>query len=307
MVFKHVWIFPTLAALFAYLAFFIGYGVGIANDHLDAWFAFISDGGALPPESCIFGELLNLSAMFVAITVYVRHLQIVTFYDKIHHVHGRWRMGSTIMMWLGFVVAFGVSLVANVQETSIPVLHGIGAFMAFLVGVIYIWSQIAFTFVMRPTMTHTSITVARVVFGVFTTVGVLLHIIVQFGNPFVKRESDGTLPTMPPKVDGIVRVPSDSPYYANHLVSTLSEWFLGISLYLFVLTFAFELQHTSTHAPKVILKPKHRNVNKISSTTNTPITAFPNDELPNTTNDYASKGTAPKRTENEGPRNEYYY
>ncbi|VDM26879.1 unnamed protein product [Toxocara canis] len=217
-------------------------------------------------------------------------------------------MGSTIMMWLGFVVAFGVSLVANVQETSIPVLHGIGAFMAFLVGVIYIWSQIAFTFVMRPTMTHTSITVARVVFGVFTTVGVLLpdvylngkcdlsdpvitDIIVQFGNPFVKRESDGTLPTMPPKVDGIVRVPSDSPYYANHLVSTLSEWFLGISLYLFVLTFAFELQHTSTHAPKVILKPKHRNVNKISSTTNTPITAFPNDELPNTTNDYASKGT----------------
>uniref|UniRef100_A0A914RBE5 Uncharacterized protein n=1 Tax=Parascaris equorum TaxID=6256 RepID=A0A914RBE5_PAREQ len=54
----------------------------------------------------------------VAITIYVRHLQIVVFYGKIHHVAGRWRLYSTIMMCIGYVIAFGVSLVANVQVSN---------------------------------------------------------------------------------------------------------------------------------------------------------------------------------------------
>lgn len=60
----------------------------------------------------------NMCNFAVAITVYVRHLQIVVFYDKIHHVAGRWRLYSTLMMCLGYVIAFGTSLVANVQVSS---------------------------------------------------------------------------------------------------------------------------------------------------------------------------------------------
>uniref|UniRef100_A0A914ZFE4 DNA damage-regulated autophagy modulator protein 2 n=2 Tax=Parascaris univalens TaxID=6257 RepID=A0A914ZFE4_PARUN len=307
MVFKHVWIIPTLATLFAFLAFFIGYGVGIAADHLEAWFSFISDGGALPPESCIFGEFLNLSAMFVAITIYVRHLQIVVFYGKIHHVAGRWRLYSTIMMCIGYVIAFGVSLVANVQETSIPILHGIGAMLAFFCAVIYIWAQLIFTFTMRPTLTHNRITCARVILAMLTTVGLILYVVVHFANPFVPREQNGQLPTRPPKIDGIIRIPSDSPYFKNHLVATLAEWILGVSLYLFVLSFALELRFTFAHAPKIALKPAHKNVSKVYPIMNIPTVIVTNSDSSSVDSHRLNQENISNGNGYRKPNNEYHY
>ncbi|TMS37110.1 hypothetical protein L596_004111 [Steinernema carpocapsae] len=64
MAFDHAWIFPVLTATCALAAFFIGYAIGVSNGDEYAWLSYISDGGAIPPQSCIFGQLLNLSAVF---------------------------------------------------------------------------------------------------------------------------------------------------------------------------------------------------------------------------------------------------
>uniref|UniRef100_A0AC35FB31 Uncharacterized protein n=1 Tax=Panagrolaimus sp. PS1159 TaxID=55785 RepID=A0AC35FB31_9BILA len=57
-----LWMFPVLTFVFGVLAFIIGYIIAVSNGYENAWFSYISDGGTHPPESCIFGQLLNLSA-----------------------------------------------------------------------------------------------------------------------------------------------------------------------------------------------------------------------------------------------------
>ncbi|TMS37109.1 hypothetical protein L596_004111 [Steinernema carpocapsae] len=116
MAFDHAWIFPVLTATCALAAFFIGYAIGVSNGDEYAWLSYISDGGAIPPQSCIFGQLLNLSAVFMAITTYLRYLQFIDFYVHRHNVACRqWQRVNFGFMILGFFIAFGISVVANFQ------------------------------------------------------------------------------------------------------------------------------------------------------------------------------------------------
>ena len=93
-------------------------------------------------------------------TVYLRHRQIMEFYY--HHLqHNRkerraWRVYSNIFLWIGLGSAFGCSIVANFQvtrprpppksfqEINVIVVHYIGAFMSFGLGLIYCWAQTIF-------------------------------------------------------------------------------------------------------------------------------------------------------------------
>lgn len=43
--------------------FFFRYIIAVCNDHVEAAFPYISDTGSLSPESCIFGELINLGCV----------------------------------------------------------------------------------------------------------------------------------------------------------------------------------------------------------------------------------------------------
>ncbi|VDK45838.1 unnamed protein product [Anisakis simplex] len=270
---------------------FGGYGIGVAEDHLEALFSFISrrieqlkwkaygakyisiDIGA---NGMSLEELINLASL--ALSIYIRHLQTVVFYDKTHHVQGNWKMWSRVMMCIGFVTAFGVSLVANVQETAIPAVHDIGALLAFLCGVVYICSQVIFSLIMRPLITRKLITHIRLLLAVIATVSLVFYFTVLFGHIFVRREADGTMPTKPPRV-GVIRVPRDSPFFTNHLISTICEWILGLCLYFFVLSYAFELRNLYTHSPAIQLKPTHKNFKPIYMNINIPSMVLPDEPI----------------------------
>ena len=86
-----------------------------------------SDGGAFPPESGVFGELLNIAAFLstfllvstatmanlVALTVYLRHQQFDAFHAHDEHIDLDWT--SLVFLVIGWVSAFGMTLVANFQ------------------------------------------------------------------------------------------------------------------------------------------------------------------------------------------------
>lgn len=38
------------------------YGISLSNKHISSVWPYISDTGSLPPESCVFGQLLNIAA-----------------------------------------------------------------------------------------------------------------------------------------------------------------------------------------------------------------------------------------------------
>jgi hypothetical protein len=45
-------------------------------------------------------------------------------------------------LYLGWIGAFGISIVANFQETAVFRVHLTGALMAFGVGSAYLWTQV---------------------------------------------------------------------------------------------------------------------------------------------------------------------
>ncbi|MFH4981609.1 hypothetical protein AB6A40_008318 [Gnathostoma spinigerum] len=118
MALSKVWIIPLTTFVLSILAFLVSYTIAVLNNHVQAVWPYISDSGTLPPESCIFAQLLNISALFLAITSYLRHRQIVEFYWHHFKQEGYWRPISLTMLWLGYISSFGVSMVANFQVRS---------------------------------------------------------------------------------------------------------------------------------------------------------------------------------------------
>lgn len=52
------------------------------------------------------------------------------------------RSWNTASKWCGVIACFGVSLVANFQETAVTVMHFLGALGAFGVGAVYFLIQV---------------------------------------------------------------------------------------------------------------------------------------------------------------------
>lgn len=46
------------------------YLIAVLNNHVGAGFPYISDTGALPPESCVFGQFLTINA-FLSMYMYI--------------------------------------------------------------------------------------------------------------------------------------------------------------------------------------------------------------------------------------------
>jgi len=254
MAFHSVWIFPILATGFALAAFICGYTIAAGKNDADAWFMYISDGGAKPPESCIFGQLLNLSAMFLAISSYLRHRQYVVYYG--HYCKdkdGWWNAVSLTLMYVGFISAFGMSIVANFNELAVPAVHLIGALIAFFGATIYCWGQVFLSYALEPHMTPLWLNHIRTILVAFATGALVLHLLCEFGKPFVKKVN-GVFPT-DPTGNNIKKYDPDSPFYTNHLITTCAEWGLALSLEAVVLTFAWELRQFYIHIPKMHLKP----------------------------------------------------
>lgn len=64
--------YPVFLVLYLPVSFIITYSIAVGYGHVEAGFPYISDTGTLPPESCVFGQLLNIGAVFAAFTMYVR-------------------------------------------------------------------------------------------------------------------------------------------------------------------------------------------------------------------------------------------
>ncbi|CAD6185511.1 unnamed protein product [Caenorhabditis auriculariae] len=250
MTFRHVGVIPLLAVAFCLLAFFIGYAIALSKDHIDAWIPYISDCGALQPESSIFGQLLNIAAMFLTFTFYLAHRNIVCFYKSINVNIGGWKTFSLLLMLLGWFSALGGSMVANFPESYHLTAHTVGAFMFFIGLILYFWGQLVLAYSLRPKMVPIHLTNFRLLLTFSVSVVLIFHSVCLFVQPFVKREN-GKLPDHPEWPGNIERPKSTSPYYTNHVVSALSEWILCLLLMLNILTYTFDFAMTTLHAPQL--------------------------------------------------------
>ena len=54
---------PIFLVIWTYLTFTISYIIAVSRGDVDPGFPYISDTGAFRPESSVFGQMLNISAL----------------------------------------------------------------------------------------------------------------------------------------------------------------------------------------------------------------------------------------------------
>uniref|UniRef100_A0A915KWV7 Gustatory receptor n=1 Tax=Romanomermis culicivorax TaxID=13658 RepID=A0A915KWV7_ROMCU len=265
------------------------YFVAVYNGHVASIFPYISDTGALPPESCIFAQLLNIGSLIGTIhrciTVYLRQRQLEEVQVTFRDARQKWtKRLNYAMACIGYLACLGISLVANFQEENVQVVHYIGALMAFLFGLIYGFGQTILSYVVDRFIV--TICVAHLRF-ILTVMSALFFGLMFSHNmtaekltrgtplPFVHRKSNETAELGSNKRDKRFLKINLEPNLRFHswiiraynwyLVSAFSEWGFSITVILFFITFAVEFRKIIFHSPRVILHEKVTVNNKNNS------------------------------------------
>lgn len=239
---RHHWL-PIIIAVYLPVSFIITYSIAVGNDHVEPGFPYISDTGTRSPESCVFGQLLNIGAALAGIIIYTRYRQ------KLYHFEGSGRRGllnlNTAAFIIGMLTIFGVSLVGNFQETNVLTVHLIGAFLAFAVGFVYMVLQTIISY-KSQSFNIAGNTLFITKFRILLCVAdVILLIMLSIMTLVAGEKGPG------PGIE-IYEWTSDHPGYAEHLVATISEWLVAFITVIYFATFYKEFKHFRMKAPEVV-------------------------------------------------------
>jgi len=217
------YLIPLCTGLIFPSTFLATYGWAVSLGHTDKIWPYISDTGTVPPESCFFGQMLNIGALLLVITVFIRYKQMADFYPG-HSQQALLKRLNTLSMWLGSLGALGVSLVANFQETSVAAVHFLGAALCFGLGTIYLWVQVYLSWHLRPPSWPKLVPVIRVILAFLDSVGLCLTVI----SMLLAYNDQGSQTHLHWEGD---------EGREFHLISTISEWIMSAAFSLFILSF----------------------------------------------------------------------
>jgi DNA damage-regulated autophagy modulator protein 2 len=75
----------------------------------------------------------------VVLCVYIRHRQLLSQAPP-HRPPEKLLLAG---LWTGWLASLGISIIANFQIEAVSIIHGAGAFLAFALGVPYLWIQVS--------------------------------------------------------------------------------------------------------------------------------------------------------------------
>ncbi|CAH1786819.1 unnamed protein product [Owenia fusiformis] len=225
-------ILPIALGLLTFATVLTTYIIALVKGDVEAIFPYISDTGTISPESCIFGQFLNISAFLVLLTIYVRYKQ-VTEYNK--DEDARLRVLSRVGLGIGFFIAAGLSMVANFQELVIEPVHLTGAMLVFGGGVLYGLLDSSVSYRMHPSRNGIYICRVRLTLSLLA----LIFLITTFVAGVISREAWSGLKEHDHRK--LHWKPND-PGYAAHITSTTGEWCLAISFLLYFFTYIRDFQ-----------------------------------------------------------------
>ncbi|CAK6437485.1 unnamed protein product [Pipistrellus nathusii] len=127
---------PVFLAVWATTSIWTVFAIAVSNKtvNLTEGLPYISLCGSYPPQSCIFGQLLNMGAAMAAWICILRYHQFQGWQVR------KWL--NQLILWSGLLCAFGTSVVGNFQQKNQLPTHLAGAFLALFVGHVYFWLQV---------------------------------------------------------------------------------------------------------------------------------------------------------------------
>ncbi|XP_068191605.1 transmembrane protein 150C isoform X2 [Antennarius striatus] len=127
---------------------------------------YISIAGNNPPASCVFSEVMNLSAFLGFLIAILRYLQLK------HRI----QVWLNVVTLVGFsFVCFGLTLVGNFQLFHQTIIHNIGTFMTFVLGTLFCWVQSFITLRVNMNNEGKVVGVARFLLSAVITVCMVVY------------------------------------------------------------------------------------------------------------------------------------
>ncbi|XP_070848518.1 DNA damage-regulated autophagy modulator protein 1 [Chaetodon trifascialis] len=208
---------PAFLVVWSSGTFIISYLIALFRHDVDIIFPYISDTGANPPESCIFGLMTFISACAGTATIYARY----KFVEKLSaetRVVGPCLNKAALVV--GMMSCLGMCIVATFQETTVTIAHDAGALLFFVSGVCYTILQSIISYHAYPFGSSMSVCRARLGITIIATLAFFPTVICAF---FVKQTT--------------LHRDTDDKDYPFHLASAVCEWIVAFSFICFFLTY----------------------------------------------------------------------
>lgn len=238
---SNVYLFPIAVFLIFQVTFICTYIAAILQGHVVPDIPYISDAATYSPESCVFGQLINIGSVLLGIVIYIRYRQIIRLMH--HHLDlvDTTQKLNYVGLWIGLVSCFGISIVANFQETNVRIVHFVGAFTCFGLGTVYFWIQALISYNIQGYLGSLTVAHIRLGLSVFCTIffiivavtGVISHILFNGDNPRKWYPSDGG--------------------WKYHVASSISEWIVATLFCFYVLSFSDDFRVISVDHPPIVL------------------------------------------------------
>ncbi|XP_032077685.1 DNA damage-regulated autophagy modulator protein 1 isoform X1 [Thamnophis elegans] len=216
---------PTFLVSWSSAAFILSYAIAVLSGHVEPLFPYISDTGAKPPESGIFGFMINVSAFLGAVTMYIKYSIVKKQNDVTHFISPCFNL---LTLYVGILGCIGLGIVASFQELAVPAVHDGGALLAFVSGALYILLQTIISYKSRPRWSTPCVCHTRLFLSIMTWVAVI---------PMIACASLISIT----KIDWN---PGEKDY-VYHFVSAICEWTVAFGFVFFFLTYIRDFQEVT--------------------------------------------------------------
>ncbi|KAI3366369.1 hypothetical protein L3Q82_000532 [Scortum barcoo] len=210
---------PAFLVVWSSSTFIISYIIALFRHDVDIIFPYISDTGANPPESCVFGLMTFISACAGVGTIYARYKFVEKLNEETRVVKTCLNKAALVF---GMISCFGMCVVATFQETTVTVAHDVGAMMFFISGILYIIFQSWISYQAFPFGSSINVCRARVIIATLATLAFFpiaaLHHMLIAASIFLFQD------------------------YPFHLASAVCEWIVAFSFICFFLTYIHDFK-----------------------------------------------------------------
>lgn len=245
-----IFLFPIAVFVLFQTTFICTYIAAIVQGHVVPAVPYISDAATYSPESCVFGQFINIGCVLLGIVIYIRYRQIQQLMS--HHIQliTTTSKYNNFALWIGLTSCLGCSIVANFQETNVRIIHFVGAFTCFGFGTIYFWFQALISYNIHEysgsmRLAHIRLGLAAlctVFFMIVAVTGIISHILFEGQDPRKWYPSDGG--------------------WKYHVASSISEWIVSTIFSFYILSFSDEFRLIQMDHPTIAIAgyEHHENV-----------------------------------------------
>jgi len=235
-----LYVYPLVSGLLLPLAFLLCYSIAVSLGHAELGFPYISDTATKPPESCIFSQLVNVGALILAFTFYIRYKQVGEYISS-YQLPRRLSLLNGCCLAAGWGGALGLSLFANFQETEVSLVHWVGFYLCFILGLAWTWGSVLASYSLHPLATPLWLLLARLVLAVIYSITLVVMLV---AGAVASEEFHGK--------DGTKWLPGDGGWLW-HCASTGSEWLMAASLDMTILSLVPEFRRIGLDSPRIRL------------------------------------------------------